>query len=266
MAAKTEVKEEKSAGFKWEPVKDGGKPKDPGEIEHDINSTRYEMDRTMDAIGEKFHPRHVVDEFMDFFKPEAESSREALSDTGRRIGSLVRDNPLPATLIGAGLGLFIIENTGGRQLSEEQKEELMAKGGRISRAMRERISETATGAKETIREKAEGISEEFQKRTKESPETLSKAMSAAGENVNEMGRTLKTQYDQSVEGAKKFAHDNPLGVGLAALAFGMLAGLLIPETVYEKRAVGEKTEELKEQTDKTRKSELPGTGEPLDAD
>ena len=38
------------------------------EIRSDIKGTRREMDETLDELGERLHPRHLLDEVIDIFR------------------------------------------------------------------------------------------------------------------------------------------------------------------------------------------------------
>jgi len=39
-----------------------------GEIREEIRRTRAEMDETVDALGERLKPRHLLDDFLDMFR------------------------------------------------------------------------------------------------------------------------------------------------------------------------------------------------------
>lgn len=101
------------------------------EIRSDIRGTRRDMDQTLDQLGERLHPRHLLDDVLDLFRntPEGSASRNQLTRTSKRVGRTVaaelKEHPLPALLVGAGLLWWIIDaNTDdddGEADAEQQK-------------------------------------------------------------------------------------------------------------------------------------------------
>ena len=85
------------------------------EIQSDIRGTRRDMDQTLDQLGERLHPRHLLDDVLDLFRntPEGSASRNQLTRTSKRVGRTVaaelKEHPLPALLVGAGLLWWIID-------------------------------------------------------------------------------------------------------------------------------------------------------------
>jgi len=267
MDAKTELKQnEMAAGANyWDPLKDGGKHKTSDEIEQDIEFTRREMDNTLNALGEKFNLRHYVDDFINSFQPGAEETKENLTDLGRRISDALMRDPLPATLIGSGLGLLIYENTGGKRvelISEERRREIAERRMEARGQMRERAEaaqeklqgkteeakERMAAAQEKFQKRAEETADEFQKRVAETQKAASEKVSEARETIagnfkqmSEQGSSFTTSADENI---RKFVHDNPLALGIAAFAFGMLAGSFFPAAPQEKKLMGEKAGEI----------------------
>src|SRR5688572_7231115 len=91
-------------------------------IRSDIEQTRESMDRTLDKIGERITPRHLLDQFLDFFRSHnggaaAETAGSVLTSVGKNAGraangivSVVREHPVPTILIGAGITWAVIES------------------------------------------------------------------------------------------------------------------------------------------------------------
>jgi hypothetical protein len=83
------------------------------EIQRDIEQTRHEMDETLDQLGERLHPRHLLDHVIDYFRSPRTSSR-ATADHIREAGSVathqVKEHPVPIALIGAGLAWWLVES------------------------------------------------------------------------------------------------------------------------------------------------------------
>lgn len=73
----------------------------PEEIEADIDKTRSHLDDTLSDFQERFSSDHMMHSAMEYVK--SDSARDYFSNLGRS----VRDNPMPAALIGVGIGWLI---------------------------------------------------------------------------------------------------------------------------------------------------------------
>lgn len=110
-------------------------PDDPDAIRAGIEQTRAEMSSTINAIQEKLNPQVLMDQAKDTLQDAAsniistakDSVREATvgrvehmvsditdtaKDTGGNFVQMVKDNPIPAALVGLGLGWLFTRNSG----------------------------------------------------------------------------------------------------------------------------------------------------------
>ena len=100
----------------------------PEQIRDDIRRTRANMDETVDAIGERLRPRHLLDDMIDLFRSpsggnggassgSSPNMREAASvakDLGANAFQKLKAHPMPAALIAAGVAwLLFDENSSG---------------------------------------------------------------------------------------------------------------------------------------------------------
>ena len=90
------------------------------EIREEIASTRDRMDETLDELGNRLNPRRLIDDAMQLFS--SSGTRETAAKAGEsavvfseNLGRAVRDNPVPALLIGAGLAWLAFGNSGPSQ-------------------------------------------------------------------------------------------------------------------------------------------------------
>ncbi|MBA3312361.1 MAG: DUF3618 domain-containing protein [Planctomycetaceae bacterium] len=99
---------------------------DSDDIRRDIDQTRSEMDRTIDEFAERLQPRNLFDDMIcavrgSLFgtndRPGRFDSRQvsdqmssAASQAGRGLIEAVRENPVPAALMGAGLAWLLFED------------------------------------------------------------------------------------------------------------------------------------------------------------
>lgn len=87
------------------------------EIEQDIAQTRHEMDHTLEQLGERLHPKHLLDHVIDYFRSPGTSSRvtaDRLREAGTVAGNQVSQHPVPFALIGAGIAWWLAEGDKSR--------------------------------------------------------------------------------------------------------------------------------------------------------
>ena len=93
-------------------------------IRAEIRDTRERMGDTIEEIGERLNPRHLKEQVKHDIREAtigrvenmAQSAADRVSQTRRTIADAVRENPIPAAMIGIGLGWLIWSGrTQGRQ-------------------------------------------------------------------------------------------------------------------------------------------------------
>ena len=76
----------------------------PEEIERDIQRTRAQMGRDIDALGEKLSPENLKQQAKDAVAEKAQDMVSNVGQQARRTGSrlveFVRENPLPVAAVG----------------------------------------------------------------------------------------------------------------------------------------------------------------------
>ncbi|HEX6986107.1 MAG TPA: DUF3618 domain-containing protein, partial [Planctomycetaceae bacterium] len=113
---------------------------DSDDIRRDIDRTRCEMDRTIDELGERLRPRNLFDELVASVRGSLFANTGAaggtgstagvstsqmsaqmsaqVSDVASRVGhslvEAIRENPVPAALMGAGLAWLLFEDKAER--------------------------------------------------------------------------------------------------------------------------------------------------------
>lgn len=184
----------------------------PDEIERDIDDTRAELDATLDELQDRLNPQAAMDQAIAY-------ARENGGLFGRNLMEQVRDNPLPAVLAGIGLTwLMTARDTGpsasrigaGFRTVRHGMAGAASHGGESAGSARERMSGTAEAARDRMGAAASGASHR------------------AGEMYDRAGASLRS--------AGGYARDNPLMLGMAAAAFGVLAAAMMPRTRAEEEA------------------------------
>jgi hypothetical protein len=92
-------------------------------LEQDIDQTRARMDRTLEEIGDRLHPKHLLDDILGFFRSSGREPSEYTQITrnvGREVLNKVKQHPLPALLCGAGLAWLLLEGDGQEEPQERK--------------------------------------------------------------------------------------------------------------------------------------------------
>jgi len=55
-------------------------------IRSDIDITRRRMDDTMDALGDRLQPRHLLDELLGFLRSSGSDGESRMKHLGQRVG------------------------------------------------------------------------------------------------------------------------------------------------------------------------------------
>lgn len=96
----------------------GSENRSSEEIYREIDETRDEMDHTLDEIGERLHPKHLIDQFVGLFASddtrESESTRRT-RQTAKQLMRKVKQHPVPALLCGGGLAWLLLEDEHDRR-------------------------------------------------------------------------------------------------------------------------------------------------------
>lgn len=83
------------------------------QIEQNIEQTRHEMDRTLDELADRLHPRHLLDGVVELFTSNDGRSQEwrhQMRRSGRQSLRKIKRNPIPALLVGAGIAYLMMDD------------------------------------------------------------------------------------------------------------------------------------------------------------
>jgi ElaB/YqjD/DUF883 family membrane-anchored ribosome-binding protein len=274
---------------------------DPEAIRSDINVTRARMDNTMDELGDRFQPRHLLDEVLGLFRRSNEGSdgnlrkvREKISHSAdaamHAVVDTVKQNPMPALLIGAGVAWMIYESRRDRSGDQYDEDETYARrrdregvrydpdlhydrplqypsgeesvqrewsdqGGSKLGEMKEAISEKAAAAGEQVKEKFADVKEQAREKLghlkERAGEKLQAARERAGEITGKVGERTREVYSKTRERVTTTADEHPLEVGLVCLAAGVFAGLALPTPNAVNRVAGPAADRLRQRARET---------------
>lgn len=236
------------------------------EIRSEIDRTRADMDETFAALDSKLTPSQIGLELWRLFKGGSTAG-------AGKLWRVAREHPMPAAVIGLGLGWLLVQSSKGDSRDEDygtyragyagdygygRRSSGVAtgydydeygrdeEGGRLS-AAKEKVRDVAGSAKEKV-EDAVGTARE---KVGEATDWTKEHALDLGHRAKDQARALKGKAKYQARRAKtglwQTLEENPLMVGAATLAVGVIAGLLIPETEKENQLMGETRDRLVEE-------------------
>lgn len=240
------------------------------EIRTGIQGTRRDMDETLDQLGERLHPRHLLDDVIDLFRGGGSGGGSQIAAVSKRAGGTVaaqiKEHPLPALLVGAGLIWWLVDSgDDGRDRRTRfgrakgmplNPDAYLERGGDLYRdplttSVAADLDRPPVGDPE-----ASGVGERLK-------EGASAVKDRVGSAVSDAGRRARSAVSSGWEGTRTGLHSvghrghaaadrlseagdqHPLAVGGICLAAGLLAGLLLPRTEREDEWMGEAADEVR---------------------
>ena len=186
-------------------------------IRAEIEETRAQMGDTLDEIGERLRPSHIKqqigqgihDATVGRVEDAARNAADSVSGAGRRLVNVVRDNPIPAAMVGVGLTWLLFGGRGHSSGGYDNQRSAGVQGG--VRAVADRAGEM-------------------------------------GEQVADRARDVANTVKYDAREGARLASDqfraNPLAMAAAAVAVGVAVGLAIPATPQERELMGEVRDRL----------------------
>ena len=249
-------------------------PRSSTEIESDIRQTRGRMDATLDEIGSRLSARSLLNSALDWWESRRADNRSggAAKDTYETVARRVKENPIPALLVGAGVAWMIIDATTG-----DDNETGAETGPSVSKGIRSRggphspsdylgdprdSSDSGPGVAENMKgtlEHAKQSVTEVAGAAKEKVSALGVAANEAAEDVSrraqkvyqegrsttlKIGRSIESGYHSSADQLENAMEEYPLAVGIGFAALGALIGVLLPRTRREDELLGEHSDQL----------------------
>lgn len=196
------------------------------QLQSEIASTREEMSETIDALQEKLRPGNLVSDATERVKGAASERMRSMTDMASEkaqgVIQEVRQNPIPALMIGAGVAWMLIDyarqQDDGYRRRPGWSEYSTSRYGAYSEADESYRSSSATGR---------------------SWNRLGAASEGIGSWAREAGTEARTTARRAQNGLERLMHDNPLLVGAAAMLVGAAIGASLPETERENEWLGE---------------------------
>lgn len=208
------------------------------EIQEEIERTRGEMASTLDAIERKLSPRQLMDQAVD-------TMRGIASDQSR-VGTVVRDNPIPLALIGLGLGWLAVSSLSSSRRRSADEEEAYG-----SYESYEGVGMQGVGVAPTVTTAWDSPGTTASPTDYSGYETGGDGQSAlkqraneaseqARQKVSQWSRTARSQASQAADRTWEAYQEHPVTMGFLAMMMGAALGAIIPRSQTETEMIGAK--------------------------
>jgi len=251
----------------------------PEGIHEDIAHTRADMGRTIDAIQERLSPQRLVSEAKETVKDTvreaaetvthtvkeatvgrvqdmATTMRDSATNASNSVIETIRQNPIPAAMAGLGLGWLFYQ----AQQRPVQTRRVYPYGmGRspypYSFSDQPTNGTPRTAYAPTYPSDQPGFGDRVGDATQQVREKVGDLTGQVGDRVGQLGEQVQERAEdfsgrvQSSAGQTRdwfgdMMRENPLVLGLAAIAVGAAVGFAVKETPQENRLLGEAHDNL----------------------
>ena len=188
----------------------------------------------------------------------ANNLREGARGAGSSLMTTIKENPIPAALVGFGLAWLFFSKSSGSQPSSSWREDQSYsydqdrrygydyEQDRRQSGIRERagymasdVSQAASNVASGVSQKAESVADSVSEAAGEVKNKAGEFVNQAQERVGMVGQQIKGQSSQVVNKSQTILQENPLMAGAVALALGAAVGLMLPVTQQENQLMGE---------------------------
>ena len=244
-----------------QPSRNTGKNMSSEDYEKEIEHTREEINETLHSLENKLSPRELWNQTIDEWG-------EGMKDFSGNFGKAIRDNPVPAVLMGMSM-LWLMTGSGSANSRFS--------AGNLSRRT-DRFRNQYSGAKHRAGDKVDEVSGKIKStyygmkaKATETLEGVSDKIKDVSEDMDHYGdqfRHKQGSLKRKLRGNGSDITSNPLLLAAAGIALGSIAALSMPMTRKEKelidtggRKLREKAEEIGHEQLETGKKTVAAAGE-----
>jgi hypothetical protein len=227
---------------------DGTDPSAP-DIERDIQRTRGELARTVDALEHRLSLRHLVEEGMEMF-----NNRIVGSENLNRGFDAIRANPVPVALIGIGAAWLVANNTGmAERIARDERVEsarrrvvgfadtVGTRAGEMASSVTDAVGLGNSGSDRALGHTGNPIVDHAEQ------EDQGWMHQVTGMARDTLGGPVNYATDRATRIADRVGQaleDHPLAVGAIGVMAGMLIAALLPMTRTETDLLGDSSTQL----------------------
>lgn len=203
------------------------------EIRADIEETRDEMGGTLQELGDRLEPGHLMQQAKDNVRDatigRVEETAKGMSDM---VIDTIKNNPIPAAIAGAGLALLWMNRSDGHDrypYANDRARGVSAESGYQAHGgpgIGQKIGDAAGSVGDTVGGAVGSV-----KGTAE--DAVGTVTQGGAQAVEEVGLRVD-----------RFMQASPLAVGAIAVGAGVLAGSMIPETRHEQKILGDASRQV----------------------
>jgi len=212
----------------------------------------------------------AVDSARQAVAPAVESARQAVGpavdtarDTGTYIMDMIKQNPMPAALIGLGLGWLYLNQRNQSRLyaaprrydqpsnREDWREWSDVAPAGASREAWSGASSWSSGSEQPSNGGLHAATAAVSDKLHDVQQQASQALQGAQQQASQIGARAQQSVSQMTDSAQRLMWEKPLAAGAIALALGAGLGLAIPESLQEKRMMGEARDHLVDRAQET---------------
>lgn len=238
----------------------------PERIEEDIRQTRCEMDETLDRLGEQLRPARIAGDLWRSVAgsaPDADAIASTAKDIGRGISQRIARHPIPSAILGVGLLWLLSEEVRGEHTTASDLGHGAAKMGAAGTAAARNAgsavrstgsamgqaahsaSHAAGQAMSNVAHSARSAGHALGSAAERAWHAGEHALSGAAHATERAAHAVSERADRTIHATEEAYDQRPLAFGVAALAAGLAAGMLIPDTRGERRLFGKAARDLR---------------------
>ncbi|MBZ9773282.1 hypothetical protein [Mesorhizobium sp. CO1-1-8] len=208
------------------------KEKSAAELEREAEAARARVMETAESIRGKMTPGQLLDEFTGLFSGGESSAMLA------NLRTQVRDNPLPVTMVGAGLA-WLMFGSGTANTAHGSAGSMPSAPGRHDEGERGGLGSTFSDAAASLSSAATSVSDTVSSTASSAVEGLTGSTANARSVTGEMAA-------KATRSAQDLFENQPLAVAAAGLAIGAAIGAMLPHTATEDEQLGAYGDKLRD--------------------
>ncbi len=206
-------------------------------IRADIEETRLEMGGTLNELGNRLEPSHLVEQAKENVR---EATIGRVEETAKGVSDMVMDtikrNPIPAALAAAGLAM-LWKNRSDQPQGQHKTTSYGTGYGYQSRPASMYDTDTGQSAGSKVGDAASSVGQNVGGAV---GAVAGSAQQATGEVIDRAGQTAQ-QVGWKLD---SFMQASPLAMGAIAVGAGAVIGSLVPETPKEREVLGDASRQV----------------------
>jgi ElaB/YqjD/DUF883 family membrane-anchored ribosome-binding protein len=215
---------------------------DVEQLKAEISDTQAELQQTVAEIQDRLSPATLKHQAADTVREAATNVRENVREaTIGRVQHMVRgQNPIPFALIGIGAAWLLANNrSSSRHWDDNDYDEYDSSWGTSTSY----ISSEDEFSSPYVGDLGSTTGTDMSSGTRRWASGTRQRASEAGAQARQRARRVATQARSRFD---MMLHDNPMALGIAALAAGAVVGAALPRTETENEYLGEARDNLVE--------------------